>query len=849
MEKVGFQEGSCISILGPVEREIQVQFYKQAAKDGSVEAQFMVGECYTEGIGVEIDEEKAFQCYQKAAQNGSLEALYALGRCYYQGKGVERDEKKAVEYYQKAAQVGGGVGVFYILGKCYHQGSGVEIDEEKAVEYYQKAAQGGSVEDPVLLSTCYKNGRDEEMGGVQFYRWSADKGSVKAQFMLGECYKRGIGLESDEEKAVQFYQQAAQRGSVDAQFMLGVCYTKGIGVDVDDKKAFELYQLAAQCGDVEALRQLGTCYINGNGVERDEKKGFGFYEEATKRGNVNAMCCLGKCFQEGVGVKRDEEMAVELYQQAANSGNVSALFYLAVCYQCGIGVMRDEVIAVKLYKQAAELGSPLAKFFYAYHLDCVDIETKLECYLEAIQADDTPSVFSCLEHIQPRPIGVVDGKLHESSQYLVSGDAPNLGSGNFGVVSLHEWNDKVVAFKQLAFDPFLALLSSPWKKKKQQKAAVVEFIEEVKVLLFMKPHKYVHQALGFSLCPLGLITEYMENKDLHSLLASKDHHFNLKDRVRFMKQIAKGMKFLHDQRFLHRDLAARNVLVNSKMECKVSDFGMSKYVGHDAKLLERLGKNTTNSEETGEKEGNYGYSIKFGKGQLLPLRWLAPESVDFDTQIICFSFGSDVWSYGVTCWEIFMPGMCPYEVFHSVFDVSDYCALQKGQIHLRQPARCPVLLWENLLTQCLSLDASKRPNFESIIGFILSLDLDELEEPQIEENNTTSIQNTTREYQTVVCVERKTGENRNQLFSQPPVLYFILLSQFLSMKLVFWLLHNVIGKNKDAEYGTYRQVGYMTQNNGYRDVGYQPNSEHVDTEESVNGCGNYFFYNPDSSKY
>ena len=86
------------------------------------------------------------------------------------------------------------------------------------------------------------------------------------------------------------------------------------------------------------------------------------------------------------------------------------------------------------------------------------------------------------------------------------------------------------------------------------------------------------------------------------------------------------MAHLESLKIVHRDLAARNVLLDENRTAKVLDFGMA----------------------LSDRQQNAGCDY-------LHVRWTAPEAI-FDKK---FSSASDVWSFGITLWEIFTFGEKP----------------------------------------------------------------------------------------------------------------------------------------------------------------------------------------------
>ena len=99
--------------------------------------------------------------------------------------------------------------------------------------------------------------------------------------------------------------------------------------------------------------------------------------------------------------------------------------------------------------------------------------------------------------------------------------------------------------------------------------------------------------------------------------------FQVGDLANFGHQVALAMSFLEYHNLLHRDLATRNVLLTDEqqLECKLADFGLSRAVA----------------------AGSDYYRRTAGKSAPIPVRWMAPETLEDSVSTI----NSDKWSFGV----------------------------------------------------------------------------------------------------------------------------------------------------------------------------------------------------------
>jgi TPR repeat protein len=330
----------------------------------------------------------SFLLLHSASNRGNPKAQYLSALMLESGIGTIQDVIRARELYFSSAEKGysdsqAKVGGFYVLG------DGIDVDYEKAAFWFERAAKQ---DNPVALNdlgNMFGAGlffeKDEEKA-IALYKLAAELGSDAGKLNFGRFLTRSEDPK-EVSHGISLLEQAAENGLARAQTTLALYYLDGILVEKDFDLAFNFFQAAAASGDLEGIVGLGVNFARGYGCEKNLERAKQLYEIAAERGAAQAQFNLAWCYHYGLGVDRDFGLALKWYSVAAEQGNAGAIRGVGEMYELGAGGLQQDLgKAAQLYEQAAELGDLVAQFnlgvFYEYG-DGVPVNRKLaETYLE-----------------------------------------------------------------------------------------------------------------------------------------------------------------------------------------------------------------------------------------------------------------------------------------------------------------------------------------------------------------------------------------------------------------------------------------------------------------------------------
>ncbi|XP_078702333.1 uncharacterized protein LOC144928142 [Branchiostoma floridae x Branchiostoma belcheri] len=186
--------------------------------------------------------------------------------------------------------------------------------------------------------------------------------------------------------------------------------------------------------------------------------------------------------------------------------------------------------------------------------------------------------------------------------------------------------------------------------------------------------------------PKRIILEFAPHGDLQMYLTRLRDDIdavNWATLLGFAVDVSKALQELERVRIVHRDVAARNVVITDQMVAKLADFGLARDV-YTNTVYERTNQH--------------------GRDELLPLKWMALESLQYGE----YTCQSDVWSFGVMLWEVASLGEEPRYPGPFRPDCCQMVNMLRQGIRMEKPLECSIDLYR-LMCQCWCDVGKHRP--------------------------------------------------------------------------------------------------------------------------------------------
>ncbi|CAF3569586.1 unnamed protein product [Adineta steineri] len=291
--------------------------------------------------------------------------------------------------------------------------------------------------------------------------------------------------------------------------------------------------------------------------------------------------------------------------------------------------------------------------------------------IKSIQGPCGNSIYECLLPLNDLSSIIIP---HVNEEQLTVEQLYSTRNGSYGTVyrgylSFYYVNDKLKSI----------LIKTLTTNDTNQKEL---FDQEHKLLRHLN-HPNLVQFYGYTLQQNYAIIEHSDLNDLHTFL-STTQNISKNIRLYMITQLSNALYYLESQHIIHRDIAARNCLIYRNFKIKL-----------------------TNTAIISEQFESHYYKINDIQ---LPIRWMPPECF-INNQ---FTSQSDIWSFGITLWEVMTNCLTlPYSLLS---DDEVYQRLHTSVgLQLSKPeCLCKELI--DLMLECWR-PWSERPSFQEIYNY------------------------------------------------------------------------------------------------------------------------------------
>ncbi|CAF9915179.1 MAG: hypothetical protein ALECFALPRED_010034 [Alectoria fallacina] len=209
-----------------------------------------------------------------------------------------------------------------------------------------------------------------------------------------------------------------------------------------------------------------------------------------------------------------------------------------------------------------------------------------------------------------------------------------IGKGAYGRVfrAVHKVSQEQFAIKVMDADAVDIRASAKYRDE-----SIKEFLHETKILKKLAGAPNVNQIFDITEveAQLWIISEYVPGGSVKALMQGTGGKLDESYILVIAREVAKGLKAIHNCGIIHRDLKAANVMVHEEGRVQIIDFGVA-------------GMMESKADRRGTIIGTFNWMapelLKHAKSNLGDDRQ-APKGTDFGEEV-------DVWSYGCTLFEM-----------------------------------------------------------------------------------------------------------------------------------------------------------------------------------------------------